>query len=155
MRELIELKQDGVDPATRSPSRTCLIPEPTAWTPDRIQSPRNRIAVSQAVFARLVGVSTILAQGWEQGKRTPAPVAARLLDTIDRDPAAWLAATGAELPATRSDAKRSGARASPRTVRVATKAKRLRSTLSDTGPTASVAHFAAGADLAAHRSSKR
>ncbi len=98
LREVIALKRAGVDPATRHPSRTYSIPEPTAWTPARVRDLRGRLRIAQAAFARLLGVSTILAQSWEQGKRTPAPMAARLLDTIDRDPTAWLAAIGAELP---------------------------------------------------------
>jgi DNA-binding transcriptional regulator YiaG len=46
--------------------------------------------MSQAGFAQLMGVSRILVQGWERGVRTPSPLASRLLDTINRDPAGWL-----------------------------------------------------------------
>jgi DNA-binding transcriptional regulator YiaG len=38
-----------------------------------------------------LGVSRILVQGWERGVRRPSAMAARLLDTIRRDPAGWLA----------------------------------------------------------------
>ena len=98
LRQVVAMKRAGVDPAGPLPSRTYVIPAPSAWSPDRVRGLRARLGVAQPAFAKLLGVSTILAQGWEQGKRTPAPVAARLLDTVDRGPAAWLATIGAELP---------------------------------------------------------
>lgn len=45
-----------------------------------------------AVFARLVGVTPAQVEHWEQGRRTPAPMASRLLDRISADPAGFLAA---------------------------------------------------------------
>ena len=48
--------------------------------------------VSQAIFARLLGVSRILVQKWEAGDNTPSPMARRLMDTIKANPPAWLAA---------------------------------------------------------------
>jgi DNA-binding transcriptional regulator YiaG len=66
-------------------------PSPGEYSPAEIRSLRARIRVSQSEFAELVGVSRILVQGWEQGVRDPSPLARRLLDTIARDPAAWLA----------------------------------------------------------------
>jgi DNA-binding transcriptional regulator YiaG len=46
----------------------------------------------QAIFARLLGVSRILVQKWEAGDNTPSPMARRLMDTIQANPPAWLAA---------------------------------------------------------------
>jgi hypothetical protein len=43
--------------------------------------------VSQAVFARLIGVSDVLVRSWERGARQPAPIARRLLDQIQAYPA--------------------------------------------------------------------
>ena len=100
LQEIIDLKRAGIDPATRLPSRTYRLPEPSTWSADRVRGLRQRLGVAPPLFARLLGVSTAVAQGWEQGRRTPAPVAARLLDTIDADPAAWLATAGIRLPTT-------------------------------------------------------
>jgi putative transcriptional regulator len=90
LRELVETIQAGGKPQERFKVRVVEIPEPTPHTAGTVRAIRQRLGVSQAAFAKLVGVSTILAQGWEQGVRTPSPLAARLLDTIAVDPAAWL-----------------------------------------------------------------
>ena len=47
--------------------------------------------MSQAVFAKVMGVSTELVQHWEQGIREPSGIARRLLDRVNADPAAFLA----------------------------------------------------------------
>jgi DNA-binding transcriptional regulator YiaG len=60
-------------------------------TPASIKQLRLGLEISQATFARGLGVSTVLVQGWEQGVREPSPLARRLLDIVSRDPAAWLA----------------------------------------------------------------
>ena len=46
--------------------------------------------VSQAVFARLMGVSVHAVQAWEQGKRTPPKIACRLMDEIAANPGRWI-----------------------------------------------------------------
>ena len=89
--ELAETIQAGGKPEERFKVRVVEIPDPTPHTAETVRAIRQRLGVSQAAFAKLVGVSTILAQGWEQGVRTPSPLAARLLDTIAVDPSAWLA----------------------------------------------------------------
>ncbi len=62
---------------------------------------RLGLQISQATFAQSLGVSTILVAGWEQGVRQPSALARRLLDIIDRDPAAWLASVAAPQPKSR------------------------------------------------------
>ena len=66
-------------------------PTPRNYSSSHIRALRARLGVSQAEFANLMGISRILAQSWEQGVRTPSPLARRLMDTISADPAAWLA----------------------------------------------------------------
>ena len=91
LRELADCIQAGAKPEERFKVRVVEIPNPTPHTAGSVRAIRERLGVSQAAFAKLVGVSTILAQGWEQGVRTPSPLADRLLDTIAADPSAWLA----------------------------------------------------------------
>lgn len=51
---------------------------------------REKLGVSQAVFAQLLAVSVDLVQAWEQGVRKPQPIACRLLDEVNSDPKRWL-----------------------------------------------------------------
>lgn len=66
------------------------IPDPGQYGPREIKALRGSLAVSQALFARLVGVSPQLVAHWEYGIRHPAPVVRRLLDRISKDPAEFL-----------------------------------------------------------------
>jgi len=47
--------------------------------------------LSQAIFARLLGVSVRTLQEWEQGRRTPTGAARTLLQIAARDPKSLLA----------------------------------------------------------------
>lgn len=47
---------------------------------------RRELAVSQAVFARIIGTSIQTVQAWEQDRTDPPPMACRLLDLIRRRP---------------------------------------------------------------------
>jgi putative transcriptional regulator len=62
---------------------------PRTYSAREVRATRDKIAVSQSIFAQLLGVSTILVQAWEQGHRTPAPWARRLLDEVNHDPKRW------------------------------------------------------------------
>lgn len=62
--------------------------EPGSWSSDDIRALRDGFSASQAVFARLLGVSVKTVQAWEQGG-TPPRMARRLLDLIRADPAPW------------------------------------------------------------------
>ncbi len=65
------------------------VPPPQHYTSAAVQEVRTKLNVSQAVFAEILGVSTVLVQAWEQGKRQPSHLACRLLDVISRDLATW------------------------------------------------------------------
>jgi putative transcriptional regulator len=47
---------------------------------------RTRSGMSQAVFARVLNVSTKTVQSWEQGERKPSHAALRMLQVFRRDP---------------------------------------------------------------------
>lgn len=65
--------------------------KPTPYTPELIKEVRDRLGVSQAIFARLLGVSVRTVQAWEQGDNRPNQMACRWFDEIQRDPQYWLA----------------------------------------------------------------
>jgi DNA-binding transcriptional regulator YiaG len=72
--------------------RTVELPdEPGEYAAAAVRETRAMLKASQAVFARLLGVSTILVRSWESGARAPSRLARRLLDEIHRDPARWAA----------------------------------------------------------------
>ena len=70
--------------------RTYTFRDPGRHTPAMVKRLRASLGMSQASFARLIGVSAILVQSWERGVRMPSPLARRLLDTISRDPKEWV-----------------------------------------------------------------
>ena len=70
--------------------RTIVMPDaPTPYDAAKVNATRLKLGTTQAMFARLMGVSTVLVQSWEQGRRKPSPLACRLLDEMNRDPVRW------------------------------------------------------------------
>jgi putative transcriptional regulator len=59
------------------------IPAAKDLTPRQIRELRNRVRVSQGVFAALLNVTSSTVQKWEQGKVKPQNAALRLLNIID------------------------------------------------------------------------
>lgn len=62
--------------------------QPRDWSPQDIVALRDRLHVSQSVFAMLLGTSVKTVQAWEQGN-PPPPMARRLLECIEEDPEHW------------------------------------------------------------------
>ena len=73
--------------------KTVEIPDPPKFHAVSIHKLRNRLGLSQGLFAKLLGVSRKLVEAWEGGMRTPSPMACRLLDAIGRNPALYLRQT--------------------------------------------------------------
>jgi DNA-binding transcriptional regulator YiaG len=89
LKEVFDAVTSG-NPLRGMTVREVEIPDPLAYTGTDIKSMRNRLGVSTQLFARLMGVSSMLVEHWEQGRRTPTPLACRLLERIDADPAGYL-----------------------------------------------------------------
>jgi putative transcriptional regulator len=64
--------------------------EPAQFTAKDVKKLRHKLGVSQAVFAKLLAVSTKLVQHWESGIRPPSPMARRLLDEVKENPQHWI-----------------------------------------------------------------
>ncbi len=71
--------------------RTVDVIEPSVHDARSVRRARRSLRVSQALFARLLGVSGSLVRSWELGTRTPSPLARRLLDQVRANPAAFAA----------------------------------------------------------------
>jgi len=59
-----------------------------------IRKLRESVGVSQAQFARMIGVSKDTLQNWEQGRRQPRGPAKALLRVFEKDPQAVVRALG-------------------------------------------------------------
>jgi putative transcriptional regulator len=64
--------------------------EPRQYTGSEITWTRERLRVSQAIFARLMGVSGKTVEAWESGTNPPSGPVCRLLEEINIDPMAFL-----------------------------------------------------------------
>lgn len=63
--------------------------EPHPYTAEEVRRVRLALPASQAVFAKILGVSPSTLQSWEQGKKQPQPIACRFLDEIQADHERW------------------------------------------------------------------
>jgi DNA-binding transcriptional regulator YiaG len=70
--------------------KTVEIPDPPRFSATAIHRLRDRLGLSQGLFAKLLAVSRKLVEAWEAGTRTPSPVACHLLDAIARDPTPYI-----------------------------------------------------------------
>lgn len=92
MAELQAIMKRGESPTGngRLTVRRIEVAEPGLYDAKAVKEVREELNVSQAVFARLLGVSPVLVRSWERGARSPAPIARRLLDRVSENPAPFL-----------------------------------------------------------------
>ncbi|MEA2707738.1 MAG: putative transcriptional regulator [Phycisphaerales bacterium] len=89
MREIVDALESGRPLEEQLTVRSVEINDPGTYNARQIRSLRAKLGASQAVFAKMLGVSTVLVQHWEQGLTVPRPIARRLLDEVSRDPATF------------------------------------------------------------------
>lgn len=58
----------------------------TEFTPERIKALRAQLGLSQAKFARALGLSLAAIRHWEQGIRTPDGATSKLLRILEQHP---------------------------------------------------------------------
>ena len=74
LKEMVESLEAGERLAERFTVRTVEMDlNPLPYDGPAVRATRDMIGASQAVFAKLLGVSTVLVISWESGKQTPAP----------------------------------------------------------------------------------
>lgn len=69
----------------RTARNTEVQPAP-AYSPDEIRTLRQKLGLSQHVFAGLLNASPSAVRAWEQGQRTPDGPTRRLLQVVQRSP---------------------------------------------------------------------
>jgi putative transcriptional regulator len=89
LKEIVDALESGEPLERRFTVREVTIPDPGEYDAKAIKAMRKRLGLSQSLFAHLIGVSVILEQAWEQGRRFPSATARRLFDEIQRDPTRW------------------------------------------------------------------
>jgi putative transcriptional regulator len=63
--------------------------QPTSYSPAMVTKVRETLGVSQAVFAKFLGVSLKTVSSWEQGAKPPREIACRFMDEIQAKPEYW------------------------------------------------------------------
>jgi DNA-binding transcriptional regulator YiaG len=64
-------------------------------SPRAVRAIRNKLRVSQEVFARMLNVPLVTEVSWEKGRRNPSGAALRLLQIASKEPRALLEAASA------------------------------------------------------------
>ncbi len=60
--------------------------KPETYNADKVKAIRRLLKVSQALFAKFLGVSVKTVRSWEQGLSEPSKIACRFMDEIQREP---------------------------------------------------------------------
>jgi putative transcriptional regulator len=76
-------KLGAIDKQTLRDFEAQVLP-PAQYTPDAIRHLRERLHVSQGVFAAYLNASVSTVQKWENGEKKPSGAALRLLSVIER-----------------------------------------------------------------------
>lgn len=80
-----QLRKVRVTRATVTVRDVDVVPPPEYRERD-VQRVRERLGLSQAVFADLLGASASTVRAWERGAREPSDMARRLLELAERQP---------------------------------------------------------------------
>ena len=94
LTEALEVRRGNAQPARRVrrlSARDAVVQPPRSYEGPGIQRIRERLGLSQSVFAQVLNASAETVKAWEQGKRQPDGMALTLLDIAETHPEALLA----------------------------------------------------------------
>jgi putative transcriptional regulator len=77
-------KAGVMDTITLREIETLCLPPIKRYSSDDIRALRQRVHMSQAVFARVLNVEPVTVQKWEQGAKKPSGASLRLLQIVDQ-----------------------------------------------------------------------
>jgi len=106
---LAMLRDEGriVPPPPRTARRSVVEPPPV-YDGVRIRTLRQRLRVSQPLFAAALNVSAATVKSWEQGRRTPDGASLRLLELAEKHPQIVVGTTGPHFERSDTRADRGG-----------------------------------------------
>lgn len=94
LREVLAIQRGEVQPSRRvrrvATARESFVLPPREYGPEEIQEIRERLGLSQNIFAQVLNSSSETVKAWEQGKREPEGMALTLLQVADEHPQALL-----------------------------------------------------------------
>ena len=82
LQEMLDHAQGKIELRSRYVSTS----PPREFTADEIREIRDRLKMSQGIFAEVIGVSKKTVESWEYGRVKPSGTAARILTIADKDP---------------------------------------------------------------------
>jgi putative transcriptional regulator len=87
-REAVQIKRGEREAAriTRYTAAEAEVEPPPQYLSERIKEIREKMGLSQPVFAAALNVSTETVRAWEQGKREPDGATLRLLEVAEEHP---------------------------------------------------------------------
>jgi putative transcriptional regulator len=86
LRELVDHAKTGRPTDEKFTVRTVsLAMAPKQYRAADVRALRDRMSMSQALFAKFLGTGVKTVQSWEQGLRKPTPMARRFFDEIERE----------------------------------------------------------------------
>ncbi|MDQ2784804.1 MAG: helix-turn-helix domain-containing protein [Chloroflexota bacterium] len=94
VKEAIAFERGELPARVRVRHRTpadAVVSAPPVYDAPRVRAVRQRLALSQEIFARALNVSDQTVRAWEQGIRPPSGPSLRLLELAEEHPAALLA----------------------------------------------------------------
>jgi putative transcriptional regulator len=83
MQELLDYSEGKIDLRT---SKLNITPVCETISVDEIKQTRQKLGMSQGIFALLLGVSKKTVESWETGRYTPDGAARRLISILQADP---------------------------------------------------------------------
>lgn len=107
LREVRAIRRGEAEPARRvrrtATARESVVQPPPRYVPDAIARIRERMGLSQPLFAKVLNASPETVKAWEQGKRVPDGMALALLEVADRSPEVLLARVQPKRPSERRE----------------------------------------------------
>ena len=94
LQEAVAYESGKISARTRvrtTTARQARVDEPPVYDGGRVRALRNRLKLSQPLFAAALGVSDRTVEAWEQGKRVPDGATRRLLEIAEEHPDALMA----------------------------------------------------------------